>query len=144
MKVPFFVFFFISCYDHDVQQRYLENGLSTHRHFSTKLILITTRSSATNQRLHSFNFTLVNKSHSQHCGCCPLRRTPFCNFVRMRTSSLVPKPNITFISLGTRLVHMRNRESLTTGTALARSLPVVVDKVYEHHTGKALNSAANL
>ena len=39
--------------------------------------------------------------------------------------------------------YKRNRE-LTTGTALARSLPVVVDKVYEHHTGKALNSAANL
>ena len=27
---------------------------------------------------------------------------------------------------------------------LARSLPVVVGKVYEHHTGKALHSAANL
>ena len=40
--------------------------LSTHRHFSTKLILITTRSSTTNRRFHSLNFTLVNKSHSQH------------------------------------------------------------------------------
>ena len=50
----------LNCYDHDVQQRYLENGLSTYRHFSTKLILITT-----SQRLHSFKFTLVNKSHSQ-------------------------------------------------------------------------------
>ena len=50
--------------DHD--ERYLANGLSTHSHFSTKLILITTRISTTNRRLHSFNFTLVNKSHSQH------------------------------------------------------------------------------
>ena len=41
-------------------------------------------------------------------------------------------------SLGTRL------RELTTGTALARSLPVVVVKVYEHHTGKALHSTANL
>ena len=61
-----FLSFFLSCYDHDVQQRYLANSLSTHRHFSTKLILITTRSSTTNRCLHSFNFTLVNKSHSQH------------------------------------------------------------------------------
>ena len=48
------------------KQRYLANCLSTHRHFSTKLMLITTRSSTTTQRLHSFKFTLVNKSHSQH------------------------------------------------------------------------------
>ena len=56
----------LSCYDHYVQQRYLANGLSTHRHFSTKQMLITARSSTTTQRLHSFKFTLVNKSHSQH------------------------------------------------------------------------------
>ena len=43
-----------------------ENGLSTHCHFSTKLILFTTWGSASTQRLHSFKFTLVNKSHSQH------------------------------------------------------------------------------
>ena len=63
----------LSCYDHYVQQRYLGNGLSTQRHFSTKLMLITTRSSTTNQHLHSFKFTLVNKSHSQHsvvAVCC--------------------------------------------------------------------------
>ena len=57
---------FVSCYDHYGQQRYLANGLSTHRHFSTKLMLITARSYTTTQRLHSFKFTLVNKSHSQH------------------------------------------------------------------------------
>ena len=86
------------------KQRYLTNCLSTHRHFSTKLILITTQSSTNNQRLHSFNFTLVKKSHSQHCGCCPLRRTPFSNVVCMRTCSLVPMPNTTIIGLGTRRV----------------------------------------
>ena len=36
--------------------------------------------------------------------------TPFSNFVRMRTCSLVPRPNSTVIDLGTRLVHKRNRE----------------------------------
>ena len=55
-----------SCYDHYVQQLYLANGLSTHRNFSTKLMLITAWSSTTTQRLHSFKLTLVNKSHSQH------------------------------------------------------------------------------
>ena len=48
------------------QQWYLVNGLSTHHHFSTKLILITKRSSTTNWHLPSFKFTQVNKSHSQH------------------------------------------------------------------------------
>ena len=61
----------------------------------------------------------------------------------MRTSSLVPRPNITIVSVGMRRVTSENHE-LTTGTALARSLPVVVDKVYEHHTGKGLHPAANV
>ena len=61
----------------------------------------------------------------------------------MRTSSLVPRPSITIVSLGNETSLKRNRE-LTTGTALAQSLPIVVDKVYEHHTGKVLHSAANL
>ena len=42
------------CNKHYVQQQYLANGLSTHCHFSTKLM-----------HLHSLKFTLVNKSHSQ-------------------------------------------------------------------------------
>ena len=92
-----------------VQQRYLTSGLSTHRHFSTKLMLITARSSTITQHLHSFKFILVNKSHSQHCGWCPLRRTPFSDFVSMRTCSLVPRPNTTIDGLGTRLVHKPNR-----------------------------------
>jgi len=40
---------------HNVQQQYLENGSSTHRHFITKLMLITARSYTTTQRLHSSN-----------------------------------------------------------------------------------------
>jgi len=39
--------------DHNVQQRYLKNGSSTHRHFITKLMLITARNFTTTQRLHS-------------------------------------------------------------------------------------------
>ena len=58
----------------------------------------------------------------------------------MRIRSLVPKPNTTLIGLGTILVHKGNEPR----ARLARSLPVVVGKVCEHHTGKALNSAANL
>ena len=64
----------VSSSDHNVQQRYLENGLSTHRHFITKLMLITARSYTITQRLHSSKFTLVDKALP---GCCPLRRTPF-------------------------------------------------------------------
>ena len=41
-------------------------------------------------------------------GCCPLLTTPFSNFVRMRTRSLVPRPKTTIISLEARLVHRRN------------------------------------
>ena len=47
-------------------------------------------------------------------GCCPLRRTPFSNVIRMRTRSLVPKPKTTVIGLGARLVHTWNRESVST------------------------------
>ena len=38
----------------------------SHLDFSTKLMLVGTRSFPTTQRLHSFKFTLVSKSHSQH------------------------------------------------------------------------------
>ena len=95
----------------------------THRHFSMKLVLITTWSSTTNQRLHSLKFTLVNKkpfTRSVVAVRYGIRRTPFSNFVRLCTCSLVPRPNTTFIGLGTRLVHERNRE-LTTRLAGAVS-----------------------
>ena len=41
--------------------------------------------------------------------CCPLRRTPFSNVVRMRTRSLVPKLKTTVIGLGARLAHVISR-----------------------------------
>ena len=44
-----------------------KNGSSTHRNVNTKLMLITAHSSTTTQHLHSFKFTVVNKSCSQHC-----------------------------------------------------------------------------
>ena len=65
-KVPFFVFFLSLLLRLLFKQRYLAKCLSTHRNFSTKLMLITAQSSTTTQHLHSFKFSLVNKSHSQH------------------------------------------------------------------------------
>ena len=41
--------------------------------------------------------------------CCPLRRTPFSNVIRMRTRSLVPKLKTTVIGLGARLAHVKSR-----------------------------------
>jgi len=41
-----------------------------------KLMLITAQSSTTTQRLHSFEFTLVNKSHSQHSGAAAVAWDP--------------------------------------------------------------------
>ena len=38
-------------------------------------------------------------------GCFPLLRTPFSNFVRMRTRNLVPRPKTTLNGLEARLVH---------------------------------------
>ena len=61
------IFVNLSCYDHDVQQQYLANGLSTHRHLSTKLILITTLSSRYTQRLHNFK---VTQQHFVVAVCC--------------------------------------------------------------------------
>ena len=49
-------------YDHLFKQRYLENSSSTHRHFITKLILITARSYTITQRLHNSKFTLVDRA----------------------------------------------------------------------------------
>ena len=53
-------------------------------------------------------------------GCCPLRRTPFSNIVRMRTRSLVPKPKTTIICLGARLVHTWNRGDFRIWTRFLR------------------------
>ena len=58
----------------------------------------------------------------------------------MRTRSLVPRPNTCSLVLERHFVHKGKEPH----ARLARSLPVVVGRVCEHHTGKALNSAANL
>ena len=65
--------------------------------------------------------------------CCPLRRTPFSNVVRMRTRSLVPKLKTTVIGLGARLAHVKSRVDQRS-VRLVRSLPVVVAKAYAVHT----------
>ena len=100
---------FLLCSDHFVKERYLENGSSSHRHFITKLILITARSFKTTQGLHSYKFILVDKTVLSSTRFCLLRRTPFSNVVRMRTRSFVPKPKTTVIGLGARLVHVKSR-----------------------------------
>ena len=54
------------------KQQYLENSSSIHRHFLTKLMLITAQSFATTQRLHGYKFTLVDKTVlSSVRFCCP-------------------------------------------------------------------------
>ena len=65
--------------------------------------------------------------------CCPLRRTPFSNVVRMRTRSLVPKLKTTVIGLGARLAHVKSRVDQRS-VRLVGSLPVVVAKAYAMHT----------
>ena len=84
------------------------------------------------QRLHSSEFTLVDKV-VPCTDCCPLRRTPFSNVVRMRTRSLVPKLKTTVIGLGARLAHVKSRVDQRS-VRLVRSLPVVVAKAYAVRT----------
>ena len=56
-------------------ERYLENGSSSQRHFTTKLMLITARSFTVSVAINSpWSIKLFSALPS----CCPLRRTPFC------------------------------------------------------------------
>ena len=102
------------------------------------LILVRNRCSSQHAASQPLSvFTLVNKSHSQHsvvAVCCEGRH---CSHAHTKSHF---QPNTTLIGLGTTLVHKGNKLR----ARLARSLPVVVGKVCEHHIGKALNSAANL
>ena len=110
-------------------------------------MLITVRSFPTTQRLHSFKFTWSTMPFTTLWGCCPLLRTPFSNFVRMRTQSLVPRPTTTVISLEARLVH-RRKGQLPVPYIDSRFMPVrmagtvfspaALGKAYEHHVGKVL------
>ena len=56
---------------------------------------------------------------------------------RPRAKTLVKRAHV-------RSFQSRYRAILSIQVRLAWSLPVVVDNVYEHHTGNALHSAANL
>ena len=134
--MPFLSFFLSFLLRLLFKQRYLANYLSTHRQFSTKLILITTRSSTSTQRLHSFKFILVNKSHSQH------------SVVAVRCEGrhfLILYACAHEVSFPGQIPRSLVCSSEINCARLARSLPVVVGTVqYEHHIGKALHSAANL
>ena len=65
-KVPFLLLFLncdLTMFYNDISKMV---WILMHHHFSTKLMLITARSSVTTQRLRSFKFSLISKSHSQH------------------------------------------------------------------------------
>ena len=49
----------------------------------------------------------MNRSQAllPNCSCCPLHRTPFSNYVHMRTCCLVPRPQIAVFGLRTQLAH---------------------------------------
>ena len=112
------IFLILLRYDHFVQttitrKRPGSSRSSTHRHFITKLILIIARSYTITQRLLAPNSPWSIKLFTAAlASCCPLRRTPFSNVVRMRTRSLVHKPKITVIGLGARLAHVKSRVDL--------------------------------
>ena len=99
----------------NVQQRYLANGLTTHCHFVTKLMLTVVWSSTITQRLHSFKYILFNKSFHNTLWLLSITKEAifwFC--IHMRTYSLVvPRPYTTIMGLGTRLAHERNRKLTT-------------------------------
>ena len=79
VKVPFVLFFHFSFFPSffvmsTLFKQQLENGSSTHRNFSMKLMLTTARSCTTTQSLHSFKCSLDNKHVHNTSSCSPLRR----------------------------------------------------------------------
>ena len=104
-------------------------------------MLITACTFPTTQHLHSLKFTLVNKSHSQHSVVAV--RCEGCYFLILYTCAhKVSFPGQIPRSLvwERHLAHKGNEPH----ARLARSLPVVVGKVCEHYTGKALNFSCQL
>ena len=77
--------------------------VSTHLHSSMKVIYTLVHRSTISQRLHNFQQP-KSELFTVQCSCYPLRRTPFSNYVRMRTGSLIPRPQITAFWHRTRLV----------------------------------------
>ena len=120
------------------KQRYLAKCLSTHRHFSTKLMLITAQSSTTTQRLHSFKFILVNKSHSQHSETA-VRCLGRHFLILYACAHKVSFPDQRPRSLVWKREYTSERAWLTRSFS-----PAALGKAYEHHVGKALHSAVYL
>ena len=108
-------------------------------------MLVKARSFTTPQRLHSFKFTLVNKSHSQHSEavvCCLGRH--FLILYACAHEVSFPDPRSRF--------YTGNIQKLEAGTAWEQGSthgwhglsPTALGKAYEHHVGKGLHSAAYL
>ena len=92
---------------------------------------ITAQNSTTTQHLHSFKFTLVNKSHSQHAvGCCCCVG---CHFLILYACAFIAS----FPDQRPWSLHKQNHKLTSRQYAwLSWSLPVVVDKAYEHHVDR--------
>ena len=136
----------LSCSAFNFSTMILKNDLSAHHYFSTKLMLITAWSTTTIQRLHSFKFTLVSKSHSQHSEVAVhwLGRhflilyacADEVSFPDQRPQSLVWKRDLYTSEIASMQYAW-----------LAQTFPPMAlgkDKAYEHHVGKALHSATYL
>ena len=124
---------------------FLQTTLSNNDNSKTvqALTLILARNGCSLQRAASQPLnviTLVNKSHSQHSVAVRCERRHFLILYACAHEVLFPDQIPRSLVWERHLVHKGNERR----ARLARSLPVVVGKVCEHHTGKALNSAANL
>ena len=114
LKVPFFVFFLVTTF---VQTTITQKKVQA-------LTLILSRNGCSSQCTASQPLSVFIASNSPWPtkpfttlrGCCPLLRTPFSNFVRMRTRSLVPRPKTTF--------SLEARQSKWPAAVLARSFPL--------------------
>ena len=99
------------------------------------------------QRLHSFKFTLVNKSHLQHSvdAVLCLGRHFLILYACATKSRSQTKDH--YHQSGSEIVHRRNGQLPVrmAGTVFPKvyslSPPVTLVKAYEHHIGKALKIA---
>ena len=153
--MPFFLFF-LSCYDFcskndnpkTVQALTLIlawNECSSRRAASQLLSVFIASNSPCGQEKPFF---------TKLCGCCPLWRTPFLilyacayevSFPGQITRSLVWERHQCSSEINCARLAQARRKQIWIGPAViqARSL-TVVGRVYGHHIGKALHSAANL
>ena len=129
--MPFFLFFLLSSfflrYDFCSNNDNSKTVQALTFYFSTKQMLITARSFPTTQRLHSFKFSLVNKSHSQQSEAA-VRCLGRHFLILYACAHEVSFPD-------------QRPRSLASGQYawLARSFPpAALGKAYEHHVGKVL------